>query len=199
MRKLVILLLLATSLQAQYLINPYRYEITGGETGALSFPTFVNFSGGGGAGAVDPGLPTGVATGDVLILAISGEGEDTNADDPPTGGDWTAIDGSTGSVASETDGSADRSRLSVYYHVYNSGSPPNTNVPDAGNHTGVVIMAFRGVNIDASPIDAQQSSSSATNSTDISITGVTTTTDTCLVVYITASGDNNATAYPGTA
>ena len=161
--------------------------------------TFVGFSGAAGTGAVTPALPSGLADGDIYILTIEGEGEDTNADAAPTGGAWTAIDGSTGSVASATDGLADRTRNSCYWAVYTAASPPNRVVPDAGNHTIAVITAWRGVDT-TTPIHQVASSSSSTNNTSVSITAASNTSvDGCMIVVTTTAGDNNATAYPGTA
>src|SRR3990167_1422053 len=102
----------------------------------MAIPIFVNAgTGAGGLDAVTPGAPASPTNGDIWVLVIEGEGEDTNADAPPTGGEWTAInDPGNGSVASATDGAVDRTRCSVYWHRY-AGSDPNRVVPDAGNHT----------------------------------------------------------------
>jgi hypothetical protein len=165
----------------------------------MAIPTFVNYSGAAGTGAVNPGLPSGIQNNDILILTIEGEGEDVSADAAPAGGAWTAIDGSTGSVASGTTGSSDKTRNTTYWTRYNSSSPPSTAVPDAGNHTLVVITAWRGCITSESPIHKYQSSSSGSNNTSISITGTTTTVDDCLIVLISTCGDNDGlTAYPGT-
>ena len=159
--------------------------------------SFVSYVGGAGTGTKNPGLPAGIADGDVLLLTIEGEGEDLNADNPPAGGVWVAIDGGTGSVASATDGAGDRTRNTTYYCVYDSAAPPATLVPDAGNHTAVVITAWRGCDT-TTPIHKYQSSSNATNDLSVSVTGVTTTEDNCMIVAITAAGDNNAALnYPG--
>lgn len=135
-------------------------------------------------------------TDDILVLTIEGEGEDANADSPPTGGDWTAIDGSTGSVASAESGQADRTRNSTYYHVYDSGSPPNLSVPDAGQHTIAVISVWRGVDT-ASPLDATSvSSSNSTNSTAGSATGTSTSTAGSRVITICTHGDEGSISSP---
>ena len=156
--------------------------------------SFVAFAGAAGIAAVTPAMPAGATTGDLLILTIEGEGEDTNADSPPTGGAWTAI--GTGTRASATDGLTDRTRLSAYWAWYDSGI--NRVVPDAGNHTLAVISAWRGVDA-TTPFDGVTPvySSSATNNVQINVAGVTGVSAGSAIVVVSVAGDNNATAYPG--
>ncbi|MDJ0950954.1 MAG: hypothetical protein QNJ94_18740 [Alphaproteobacteria bacterium] len=156
----------------------------------MAIPTFVSAgTDAHGTGGVTPGLPAGLQDDDILILHIEGEGEDGNADSAPTGGDWTAIDGGTGSVASGTTGAADKTRHTLYWHRYDSASPPNRSVPDAGQHTGAIITAWRGCKTTGSPIHQTQSSSSSSNNSSISVTGVTTSVNDCLIVASSAAGD----------
>jgi hypothetical protein len=142
-----------------------------------------------GTGAVTPGAPAGIVDDDLLILVIEGEGEDANADSAPTGGDWTAIDGSTGSVANDTAGSAWDTRCTVYYHVYDSASPPSYSVPDAGEHTLAQVLAFRNVDT-TTPIGNTQSSSADDSNTSVSITGVTTGAANAGVLVVFTNGDD---------
>ena len=106
--------------------------------------TYVGSAGAAGTGAVTPDFPAGVTTGDFLLLRIEGEGEDGNADGPPTGGEWTAV--GVGSVASATDGASDRTRLSVYWAPYDPDI--NRTVPDAGDQffdrLGLVARGLEG-------------------------------------------------------
>lgn len=155
----------------------------------MAAPTFVNAgTADSGNSSVTPGMPSGVQTDDFLLLVIEGEGEDTSADDPPTGGEWTTI----GSVASATDSAADRTRCSAYYHRY-AGSDPNLTVPDAGNHTLARIYAFRGVDWTSGPFDATlHTFSSGTNATSHNSGGsspATANTDS-LVVLAHSHGDD---------
>jgi len=148
--------------------------------------SFVNVgSGADGVGAVTPGEPSGVQTDDILILHIEGEGEDTSADGGPTS--WNLID----SVASATDGTADRTRHTLYWIRYDSGSPPSYSVPDAGNHTLAYITAWRGCTTSGSPIHTYQTSSNSTNSTSLTVTGLTTTVDDCMIVWSVSAGDDS--------
>ena len=139
---------------------------------------------GAGTGAVTPGMPAGATTGDLILLHIEGEGEDANADGSPTGGAWTLV----GTVASATDGLTDRTRHTIYWAWYDAGL--NRTVPDAGNHTLAVLTAWRGVD-STTPFDvASVSSSSATNNTSVSITGLTTVTDGAMIVASSSAGDD---------
>ena len=147
--------------------------------------TFV--SAGTGAGSTTtatPGMPVGATTDDILILVIEGEGEDVNADSPPTGGAWNTI----GSVASATDGAVDRTRCSVYWAWYDAAI--NRVVPDAGNHTIARIYAFRGVDL-TTPIDATPTSGSNDNVTSqTAATAYTTATDGAMAILAFTHGDD---------
>lgn len=152
----------------------------------MAIPTFVN------AGlaisstvGVILDLPLSIQDDDILLLHIEGEGEDANADAAPTG--WTLI----GSVASGTSGAQDKTRQTLYWHRYDSAAMPDEICPDAGNHILTVVTAWRGCTTTESPIHKQQSSSSGTNDTSVSMTGVTTDVDDCAIVASSTSGDTN--------
>ena len=156
--------------------------------------TFVDYSAAAGSGTANPGEPTGAADGDLMIALIEGEGEDTNADLMTTSTGWTAIDGSTGSVASATDGAADRTRLTAYYGWRED--IVSYQAADAGNHTLVVILCFRGVD-PTTPLDQTPASTSdSTNDTSADFAGITTQTDGAAVVFCTSAGDNPNTPFP---
>jgi hypothetical protein len=156
-------------------------------------PEFVSFSVASGDGDVEIVLPAGIADNDVLLLAISGEGEDSNADLAPTG--WTSINApADGTVASGTDGDPDRTRLTLYWARYDSDNPPGLTIPDAGTYTHAVITAWTNCRVAESPIHAVQSSVDATNNTSVSVTGLLTTEDDCMIVAITTAGDNITTS-----
>ena len=144
-------------------------------------------TGAGGTATATPGMPAGATTGDILILVIEGEGEDVNADSPPTGGAWNTI----GSIASATDGAVDRTRCSVYWAWYDSGI--NRVVPDAGNHTIARIYALRGVDT-TDPIDATSTSGSALNATShTAATGLSSVTNGAMAVLAYTHGDGTGT------
>ena len=144
-------------------------------------------TGSGGTVTASPGMPSGATTDDILILVIEGEGEDTNADSPPTGGAWNTI----GSVASATSGEVDRTRCSVYWAWYDAGL--NLTVPDAGNHTIARAYAFRGVDT-TTPIDATPTSGSSANATShTASTGYTTVTNGAMAILAYTHGDGTGT------
>lgn len=151
----------------------------------MAIPFFVSAgTKGAGAGAVTPGAPANLQDDDVLLLHIEGEGEDANADSPPSGGDWTLM----ATVASGTDSNPGRTRHTLYWHRYDSASPPSYSVPDAGNHTLAVVSAWRGCHATETPIHAYQASSSATNDTAVTATGLTSTIDGCAVIASCSAG-----------
>lgn len=133
---------------------------------------------------VTPTLPDNVSDDDVLILHIEGEGEDANADPAPVG--WTLIT----TVASATNGLVSSTRHTLYWHRYNSASPPTLLVPSAGNHTLAIITAWRNCLVTGSPIGPLQTSSDATLDTAVTATGTTTIEDGCAVVVSCSAGDD---------
>jgi hypothetical protein len=150
-------------------------------------------SAGAGAGAgstagVTAALPAGIQDDDIIFILVEGEGEDGSADGLPTG--YTSI----GSVASGTDGAVDRTRATLGYAIYDSGSPPSTSVPDAGNHTIARTYAFRGVD-PADPFDVTAASGSdGTNVTSHSaVTGQTSTVADAVAALFFTHGDGIGT------
>lgn len=157
---------------------------SGSTTAPLVAPTFVSSFDGASQGGVSLNLPPGATDGDVLFVIIEGEGEDANADAMSTPGDWTFV----GSVASSTAGNLEDTRASLYYTVYDSASPPDYNVADAGDHTFAVITAWRGV--DAAVMDVTATSATdGAGSTSHTGAGITTATDKALVVVFAVHGD----------
>lgn len=155
-------------------------------------PTFVSYSEASGEDEVTIALPAGATLYDILLLAINGEGEDANADLSPPG--WTAINApADGTVTSGTDGNPDRTRLTLYWTRYNPQTPPSLAIPDAGTYTHAVITCWRNCVLSKSPIHAVQSSLDSTNDTSVTVAGLNTTVDDCLIVAITTAGDNITT------
>lgn len=141
-----------------------------------------------GTGATAGVLPGGLLTGDLLLWIMETEGEDANAEPIPDS--WVALD----EVASGTDSATDRTRLTVA-RIFYSGSDPDLTSTDPGDHHDGFIAAFRNVD-STTPIHAQQTSSDATNDTAMSVTGLTTTLDNCLIVQIEANGDDDGVGGP---
>jgi hypothetical protein len=153
--------------------------------------TFVAYASANGSAAVTPAMPTGATTNDLLICFIEGEGEDANADNMTDTGAWT----SGGTVASGTTGAGDKTRLTWWWAWYSAGI--NRQVADAGQHTGAVLTAWRGVDA-TTPFDGVTplSTSDGTNDTAANFVGITTGTDNAAVIFATSAGDNPGTAHP---
>lgn len=150
----------------------------------MAIPFFVSAgTKGAGAGSVTPGTPENIQDDDILLLHIEGEGEDGDADAAPSV-DWTLV----ATVASGTDSLPGRTRHTLYWHRYDSASPPSFVVPDAGNHTLAVVTAWRGCITTESPIHAVQTSFGALNNTGVSADGVTSTVDGCALVASLSAG-----------
>lgn len=136
-----------------------------------------------GTGATSGALPGGIAANDLLVWVMETEGEDANAEPIPDS--WVALN----DIASATDSVSDRTRLTVA-RIFYSGSPPDLTSTDPGDHHVGYILAFRNVDT-TSPVHIQQTSSDSSNDTAMSITGVTTTLDNCLIVYVESNGDDD--------
>lgn len=95
-----------------------------------------------GTGAVSPGIPSGTASGDLMLLFVESYGEGTVA--TPSG--WTATSNSTGGQTTGTT----RTMLSLFYKVAGS-SESAPSVADTGDHTMAIIHSFRGVNTGVAP------------------------------------------------
>lgn len=161
----------------------------------IPVPSFVGYTTANGLGAVTPAIPTGAADNDILLLHINGEGEDTNPDLAPSD-DWKHIDELLeSSIASATDGAADRTRQTIYWTRYDSTATPNMTVPDAGTYTLAVVTCWRNCLVVDDPIDtnAKTESFDDTNDTTVSVTGITTVTPGTMVVSSHTSGDNVTT------
>jgi len=138
-----------------------------------------------GTGSVTAALPSSAEDDDLLLIIVEGEGEDANADGLPTG--YTQV----GTVANDTAGSSWDTRCTVGYAIYDSGSPPSTTVPDAGDHTHAVVVAFRGIDT-TSPFDVTYASGSsdASSSSHTAATSQTSSTDDAVSVIAVTHGDN---------
>jgi hypothetical protein len=123
-----------------------------------------------GTGAVSPGLPASLQDNDILVMFI-----ETN-DQTITVAGWTQAGSSPQSQATDV------TRLTVFWHRYNSASPPATTTSDSGDHQIARIIAIRGCITSGDPFNITGGSSDATSSTSATIPGVTTTVDNCLVL-----------------
>jgi hypothetical protein len=132
-----------------------------------------------------PGLPTGTATGDLLITIVASAGAST---EPTMPSGWTKIRTVKNGTAS-TD-----SMLSVFYCVYTSQSRTVSGTTD---HISARIIGIEAGTFDAvNPINAESGGNVQASTTSVSISGLTTTVDNCLVLSISGASlpDANSTA-----
>ncbi len=136
-------------------------------------------------GAASPGLPAGFAADDILILVIEGEGQDANPDGQ---GDFGGT--LVGSVASAEDDVGGRTRNSTYWKRA-TGAEVSVTTDDAGDHTGAIITAFRGVITSGDPIDGTPVSTiDATADVNNVANGCTTLVNNSMVIYAGTFGND---------
>jgi hypothetical protein len=153
-------------------------------TTAVSAPTFV--AAGtvtSGTGAITPALPSGIATGDILLLFLETSNQAISIN-TPNGGTWTAVTNSpqsTGTAAGSTG-----ARLTVFWSRYNGtqGAPTTS---DSGDHQLGRIIAVRGAVASGNPWDVTAGGVEAASDTSGSIPGATTTVANTLVVAAIAT------------
>jgi hypothetical protein len=130
---------------------------------------------------ISPGLPSGLANDDILICVFASR---AGGIDPTIGsGEWTQIVNAVNS----------NRRLTVWWHRYNSGSPPGTTITHSSTTVKVAgIAAFRGVRNVGDPYD--QVGTVATNSSStIEFDAITTTAgkNGCMILAISGTGANS--------
>jgi len=135
------------------------------------------------AGAITPALPSGVATGDILLLALETANQAISITNQ-NGGTWTEVTNSPQGTG--TAGGAGATRLTVFWSRYNGtqGAPTTS---DSGNHQLGRITAFRGAAASGNPWDVTAGGIDASSSTSGSIPGATTTVGTTFIVTIIAT------------
>lgn len=139
MRTLLLLLCTLCALNAQMLIDPYRFVVAaaggGGQVEYVSSGVFGQAA----SGNVTLNMPSGLTSGDVLIAII----QNTTDSAVEATADWTSI--YQGAVGTD-------SRLCLWYHRY-AGSDPGLVFTNAGANTIVgAIAAFAGCVASGSPV-----------------------------------------------
>lgn len=162
----------------------------------MAFPTYVaagtvaQATGGASAVGFTPGLPAGIQTGDILILAleIANDGDNVSA---PTG--YTFV--TTAAINSGTSGT----RIAYFWRRHTSGdSAPSCTLDAGGDHALARIIAVRGCVATGSPIDATSGGSKAALNTSVTVTGFTTNVNECLIVgAVTNSADGTTNTFSG--
>jgi len=153
----------------------------------MALPTYVGAGSQSAAtsGSVTPAMPTGVATGDLLIMLVE-------TSDPSV----TISSGWEPAPDSPVTGTTFATTLSVYYQWY-SGSTPARTVSAASDHVLARIAAFRGLNKSGNPFNLTASTIGDTTNAFVA-PGGTTTVDDCLVLIVGGSSrDATGTSFSG--
>lgn len=135
-----------------------------------------------GIGTISPGLPSGWAVGDILLLFIE---TGNQALTPPTG--WNQAPDSPVQMAT-----AQATRLHVWWRRARAQNNAIT-VPDSGDHQIARMIAVSGAIQFGDPFDVTSSSTEATSDTSVSITGDTTTGADRLCFAAVATGTDAST------
>jgi hypothetical protein len=142
-----------------------------------------------GTGAITPALPSGIATGDILLLSLETANEAISIT-TPNGGTWTEVTGSPQGTG--TAGGSSATRLTVFWSRYNGtqGAPTTS---DSGNHQIGRIIAFREAAASGNPWNVTAGGVEATSDTSGAIPGATTTVANTLIVAVIATNLPDAT------
>jgi fibronectin type 3 domain-containing protein len=142
-----------------------------------------------GTATITPALPSGIASGDVLLLFVETANEAVSISNP-NGGTWTEVTGSPQGTG--TAGSTSAARLTAFWSRYN-GTQGAPTVSDSGNHQLARMVAIRGAAASGNPWDVTAGGVEATSDTSGSIPGATTTVANTLVVVAVAGSGPDAT------
>jgi DNA-binding beta-propeller fold protein YncE/fibronectin type 3 domain-containing protein len=174
----------------------YLLQIDDDEPAPPTGPAVPTYVGAGnissGTGTITPSLPSGLASGDVLLLFVETANQAVSISNP-NGGAWAEVAGSPQGTGSA--GGTSATRLTVFWSRYN-GTQGNPTVSDSGNHQIARMIAIRGAAAAGDPWDVTAGGIETTSDTSASIPGVTTTVDNTLVVVAVAGSlpDANGTA-----
>lgn len=132
-----------------------------------------------GSGSITVGVPSSYSSGDLLLLICESANQTISA---PSG--WTEI-GSQESQGTGTAGAVGGVRLAVFYK-FASSSESSVTVSDSGNHTGGIMVAFRGVDT-STPFNTYASGIDSSATSSLSWPTVTTDIDGCMIINCVAS------------
>ena len=142
-----------------------------------------------GTGTISPGLPSGTAIGDLLVMIC-----ESKSGQAVTASGWTQAPNSP------QEDTTDSTRLTVLYQRAITASPATT-TNDPGDHVIARIIGFSGVIGYGDPWDVTAGSTESTADTSGSIPGATTTRDGCMIVAACCDGidtaSNNTTGFSG--
>jgi fibronectin type 3 domain-containing protein len=159
-------------------------------TPLASAPTFVAAGAvASGTGTITPALPSGIASGDILLLFAETSNQAISISNS-NGGTWAQVTNSpqgTGTAAATS-----ATRLTVFWSRYN-GTQGAPTLSDSGNHQIGRMIAIRGAAASGNPWDVTAGGVEATSDTSGSIPGATTTVSNTLVVVAAAGSLPDAT------
>jgi len=136
-----------------------------------------------GTGTITPALPSGIASGDILLLFLETSNQAISISNQ-NGGTWTEVTNSPqycGTAAGTTG-----ARLTAFWSRYN-GTQGAPTASDSGNHQLGRMIAIRGAAASGNPWDVTAGGVEATSDTSGSIPGATTTVADTLVVTAIAT------------
>lgn len=145
-----------------------------------------------GTGAANISLPQEMENGDLMILLIETENQNTTV----TSSGWTQLPGDLGVGVGTGTAAADTSTfLKIYYKFKTATDTANITVADSGDHTALSVTAIRGVDpttfLDATPTYTILTATDAV----MNFPSITTVTDNCLILNIcTLNADSTSTA-----
>jgi hypothetical protein len=134
--------------------------------------------------AITPALPSGIATGDILLLFLETTNQAISIANQ-NGGTWTEVTGSPQGTGTAGSG-ANAVRLTVFWSRYN-GTQGDPTTSDSGNHQLGRIIAFRGAVASGNPWNVTAGSVDTTADTTGDIPGETTTVVNTLIVAAIAT------------
>lgn len=148
-------------------------------------------TGSSGAGAVTPGLPTGTALNDILLMLVQSSNETISTPTNSVGGTWAEVTTQVGVGTAATAGSV---RLGCYWMRAPGDSTTigTVTVADTGNHTMAIIAGYTGCLTSGNPWNTTSVMSAVTTSTvngntnSVLTPDITTTVGNCMILMILA-------------
>jgi hypothetical protein len=142
-----------------------------------------------GTDVIRPPLPTGITTGDILLLVVETANEAVFISDV-NGGSWLQVGGSP--QGSGTAGAGDATRLTAFWSRYN-GSQGAPVLSDSGDHQTARMIAIRGAALSGDPWNVALGGVDAMVSPGGTIPGATTTLDNALVILAVSASHPDST------
>jgi hypothetical protein len=134
------------------------------------------------AGARTPSWPAGHQLNDIGVMFVETCAQ--NVATVPTG--WAHAPNSPVSIG--TAGASDATMLSVLWKRVTTVPEPNLSIGDSGDHQGACIAIVRGCVATGNPWDVTNFDTLGVAGTAITVPGVTTTQDNCLIIHAMAHG-----------